>query len=229
MKRFRPRLTYANVASTLCLFLLLGGGAAYAATQLPKNSVGTAQIRAGAVTPPKLSAASKAALTGAPGPQGPQGVQGALGPRGPEGEAGPRGFEGQRGLTGEVGPPGAKGDEGLAGKEGKEGKPGLGEVVTRYGPEGEVEEGENGISFAACVTGEEAVGGGWALTSSAANDAYRIVADRPAIEVQGPGGPKFSAPEEGKPATGWEAAIAVEGGTEILKFRSYALCAPTEG
>ena len=37
----RPRLSYANVVSTLCLFLLLGGGA-YAATKLAKNSVGPA-------------------------------------------------------------------------------------------------------------------------------------------------------------------------------------------
>jgi hypothetical protein len=37
----RQKLTYANVMSTLCFFLLLGGGA-YAATQLPKNSVGGA-------------------------------------------------------------------------------------------------------------------------------------------------------------------------------------------
>jgi hypothetical protein len=26
-RRFRPRLTYANVVSTACLFILLGGGA----------------------------------------------------------------------------------------------------------------------------------------------------------------------------------------------------------
>jgi hypothetical protein len=43
MRRVRDRLTYANVVSTLCLFLLLGGEA-YAATQLPKNSVGTKQL-----------------------------------------------------------------------------------------------------------------------------------------------------------------------------------------
>ena len=40
--KLRGKLTYANVVSTLCLFLLLGGGA-YAATHLKKNSVGTGQ------------------------------------------------------------------------------------------------------------------------------------------------------------------------------------------
>jgi hypothetical protein len=66
MKLPRPRLTYANVISTLCLFILLGGGA-YAATQLPKNSVGTAQIRKHAVTKAKLGKGLMKALNGAPG------------------------------------------------------------------------------------------------------------------------------------------------------------------
>jgi hypothetical protein len=32
MRRLSGQLTYANVVSTLCLVLLLGGGAAYAAS-----------------------------------------------------------------------------------------------------------------------------------------------------------------------------------------------------
>jgi hypothetical protein len=46
-------LSYANVLSTLCLFILLGGGA-YAASNLPRNSVGTKQLKAAAVTGPKI-------------------------------------------------------------------------------------------------------------------------------------------------------------------------------
>lgn len=45
--------TYANVVATVALFVALGGGA-YAATQLPAKSVGTRQIKDGAVTPSKL-------------------------------------------------------------------------------------------------------------------------------------------------------------------------------
>jgi hypothetical protein len=52
--RKRPRLSYANVVSTLALFLALGG-ASYAATALAPGSVGTKQLRNGAVTPPKLA------------------------------------------------------------------------------------------------------------------------------------------------------------------------------
>ena len=50
----RPKLSYANVISTLCLFLLLGGGAAFAASQLGKNSVGTKQLKKNAVTTAKI-------------------------------------------------------------------------------------------------------------------------------------------------------------------------------
>jgi hypothetical protein len=49
----RPKLTYSNVVSTLCLFILLGGGA-YAAAKLPKNSVGTKQLKKNAVKGPKV-------------------------------------------------------------------------------------------------------------------------------------------------------------------------------
>src|ERR1700742_945577 len=109
MRRKRIPLTYSNVGSTLCLFLVLGGGAAFAATQLPKNSVGTGQIKAASVTPPKLSAAAKASLTG---------------PRGPQGEVGPRGATGANGPEGPPGPRGVQGDEGVRGERGIQGEPG---------------------------------------------------------------------------------------------------------
>ena len=53
LNRLRPRVTYANVVSSLCLFVLLGG-AAYAASTLPKNSVGTKQLKKNAVTSAKV-------------------------------------------------------------------------------------------------------------------------------------------------------------------------------
>jgi hypothetical protein len=54
LKRICSRLSYANVISTLALFLVLGGGAAIAATELKPNSVGTAQLKAQTVTGAKI-------------------------------------------------------------------------------------------------------------------------------------------------------------------------------
>lgn len=48
-RRIATRLSYANVMSTLALFLALGG-ISYAAATLPKNSVGTKQIKKNGVT-----------------------------------------------------------------------------------------------------------------------------------------------------------------------------------
>lgn len=46
----RPRITYANVVSTLCVFVLLGG----TAWAVAANSIGTKQLKDRAVTTPKL-------------------------------------------------------------------------------------------------------------------------------------------------------------------------------
>jgi hypothetical protein len=88
MKRLSAKLTYSNVVATLALFLVLAGGTAFAASQaLPKNSVGSKQIKKEAVTPPKLSKAAKATLTGATGPAGAPGPAGAKGEKGATGNA----------------------------------------------------------------------------------------------------------------------------------------------
>ena len=79
MKQLRKRLTYANVMSTIAVFLLLGGATALAATKLAKNSVGTKQLKNEAVTPPKLSKAAKATLTGPTGATGSRGEKGETG------------------------------------------------------------------------------------------------------------------------------------------------------
>jgi hypothetical protein len=75
MRRIGRRLSYANVVATMALFLALGG-VGYAATQLPKNSVGSKQLKNGAVTATKISKSAKSALAGPAGPVGPQGLAG---------------------------------------------------------------------------------------------------------------------------------------------------------
>jgi hypothetical protein len=63
VKQIRKRLTYANVMSSIAVFLVLGGGAAYAARKIGSHdlrgsSVTTAKIKRDAVTTSKIRAGS---------------------------------------------------------------------------------------------------------------------------------------------------------------------------
>lgn len=97
MQQLRRRLTYANVMSSLAVFLVLGGATAFAATQLPKNSVGTKQIKNNAVTAAKIKKNSvnsakvknhSLKAVDFKAGQLPQGEKGDTGPQGPQGPAG---------------------------------------------------------------------------------------------------------------------------------------------
>jgi hypothetical protein len=62
MNEKSSRLSYANVMSSIAVFLVLGGGTAFAATKLAANSVGPKQLKRNAVTGAKVRNRS---LTGA--------------------------------------------------------------------------------------------------------------------------------------------------------------------
>jgi len=70
VKKIRKRLTYANVMSSIAVFLVIGGATAFAALgkntvgskQLKKNAVTTKKIKNNAVTTPKIK---NGAVTGA--------------------------------------------------------------------------------------------------------------------------------------------------------------------
>jgi len=62
VKHVRKRLTYANVMSSIAVFLVLGGATAFAASSLGKNTVGSKQIKKNAVTTAKIK---NGAVTGA--------------------------------------------------------------------------------------------------------------------------------------------------------------------
>ena len=102
LARLRTRLTYANVVSTLCLFVILGGSS-YAAVTLQRNSVTGAHIAGNAVTSPKVKDRSLRARDFATG-QLPRGAQGSPGEPGPPGPPGLNGAPGQNGQTGARGP-----------------------------------------------------------------------------------------------------------------------------
>jgi hypothetical protein len=84
MNRIRKRLTYANVMSSIAVFLVLGGATAVAAKQLGRNTVGDKQLKKNAVNSSKVKDHSLKRVdfkagqlpTGATGPQGAPGSQG---------------------------------------------------------------------------------------------------------------------------------------------------------
>jgi hypothetical protein len=91
----RRHLSYANVVSSLCLFLVIGGSA-YAASALPRNSVGADQIKAGAVRSSEVKDRALRAKDFAVGqlPKGDRGDPGPAGPQGPRGDTGAPGSDG---------------------------------------------------------------------------------------------------------------------------------------
>ncbi len=103
MKSVRKRLTYANVMSSIAVFLVVAGGTAFAASQLGKETVGSKQLKKEAVSLAKINTAAKNSLKGATGPAGAAGAAGAQGKpgdRGPQGEPGSQGPQGLQGVPG---------------------------------------------------------------------------------------------------------------------------------
>src|SRR3954467_14993415 len=104
MDRFRRHFTSAHAIALIALMVALGG-TGYAALKLPKNSVGSKQIKKNAVTSVKVKNGSlkkgdfkKGQLP--TGKQGPQGIQGLPGQQGIQGQGGPTGPSGPTGANG---------------------------------------------------------------------------------------------------------------------------------
>jgi hypothetical protein len=113
----------SNTVAYLALFVALGG-TSWAATQLPKDSVGSKQLKKDAVTKNDLAAGAvqsrairNGTITAADLARGLAGA-GPAGPVGPAGPAGPDGAAGARGERGPQGEPGTKGDRGETGPAG---------------------------------------------------------------------------------------------------------------
>ena len=95
------RLSYANVTATLALFIALGAGA-YAAG-LPKNSVKSKQIKAGAVNVDEIAENAVTSPTVANGSLLRDDFAAGQLPAGPEGPPGPPGADGTAGAPGSPG------------------------------------------------------------------------------------------------------------------------------
>lgn len=141
--RIVQRLRHNALAIVALVFAV--SGTSYAAIGLPAGSVGTRQLRTGAVTLSKISNATQLSLRGDTGPAGPQG---ATGPQGP------------------TGAPGHAGDQGATGPQGPQGVPGVEHVVVRYGATVVVPKAGPIVrdGYAYCQSGEKVVGGGAKLS-----------------------------------------------------------------
>jgi hypothetical protein len=97
MRRLRERLTFGNVTASLALFIALGG-TSYAAITLPRNSVGTNQLRTGAIRSVDVKDRSLEArdlsLKARRFLKGQKGERGERGPQGPAGGTGDPGTSG---------------------------------------------------------------------------------------------------------------------------------------
>jgi hypothetical protein len=109
LRIFRP--SPAMVVAMVAL-LVAAAGTGYAATSLPRNSVGPAQLQSNAVTSPKVKNHSLLKIDFANG-------QIPAGPRGPRGFPGAPGVSGAKGATGPAGPTGSVSTKwALVGKDG---------------------------------------------------------------------------------------------------------------
>jgi hypothetical protein len=77
----------------LALFFALGGTSFAAVTALPRNSVGSPQIKNGAIQKIDISKRTVSALRGLRGPRGLQGIQGIQGIQGVKGDKGDKGAD----------------------------------------------------------------------------------------------------------------------------------------
>jgi hypothetical protein len=84
----------------LALFFALGGTSFAAVNALPRNSVGSAQIKNGAIQKVDISKRTVSSLRGLRGLRGTAGAQGPAGPQGPAGAAGAAGTPGAPGAPG---------------------------------------------------------------------------------------------------------------------------------
>lgn len=101
------------VIASVALLMALGG-TSYAAVQaLPRNSVGTIQLKNNAVNSAKVKNGSLRAVDFAPG-QIPRGPQGPAGPAGPQGPQGPAGSSGSASIKWAL----VRGDGGIAAQSG---------------------------------------------------------------------------------------------------------------
>ena len=194
-QRLRRQLSFANVTSLMALVFAMGG-TGYALT-LPKNSVGSKQIRKNAVTSAKVKDRTLRASDFARGQL-------------------PAGSPGAPGAPGTPGPAGAPGDKGDKGEDGTQGVPGVvGAVSVQRLEFGLTDGNTSGISVP-CPAGTRAIGGGSSITPTTADG-------HPTISRPDRTG---ATPASGETFTGWRVQYRnPSGGVNASTVQAFAICA----
>lgn len=195
--RVRAHVTFANVVSLAALFVALSGGA-YALT-VPRNSVGSAQLKRNAVTRSKIK---RGAITSSLVKDGALLARDFKPGQLPAGRKGDAGAPGPAGATGARGPAGAT------------------NVVVRTVAVGNAPPDVQTAVPVDCHPGERAVGGG-ASYAGVFTGTEQIVETKPTMGMQMPD------PQEGDAPTGWFAAIKYASGNAAERRTAvgWAVCA----
>jgi len=196
MPRKPQHLTFANVVAFIALFVALGG-VSWAAVTLPAGSVGTRQLKPGAVNSGKVRDGSLLARDFKIG----QLPRGATGDTGPKGDIGPKGDTGPKGDSGPKGDPGA---------------PGPTHFVVRQSSADDIPGGGGQVLFRVqCAAGEQAVGGGAGVGASGTASE---------LEQSFPIGNDGVPLADGDTPTGWESFVK-NTSAAAAAATAYAVCA----
>jgi hypothetical protein len=208
--RIRHHLSFANVTSVLALVFAMGG-TGYALT-IPKNSIGSSQIKRGAVansdlrsnavTSSKVRDGSLRAVDFGAG-QLPGGASGATGLAGAIGPAGPTGPTGPQGATGATGTVGAA-------------------TVQFLQAASDLADGASGSYNVFCLADQQAIGGG-ARGDDTDSEATNVTSSRPAVSSVNP-----NPPANGHSFTGWRITVVntLGGVTTGIKPEVWVVCVP---
>jgi hypothetical protein len=207
LSRIISKLSYANVMSTIAVLAVVAGGTAYAAS-VARNSIGTAQLKRGAVRNPDIA---RNAVTSSKVRnrslraidfglnQLPAGPQGAQGPQGPAGATGPQGVQGPEGPAGAT------------------------NVVVREAVVQDIGMNAFADEEVQCEEGERATGGGGGFVNND-TDTFQSNHTETDVRLSSPVDVDGDAPDEGETPTGWRLAAQHLGGG-LRDLRVYAICA----
>jgi hypothetical protein len=199
MSTFRTRWPSPALAVSVIALVIALGGTSYAAFSLPKNSVGTKQVKDRAVVTGKINNGAITAIKLQNNSITTSKVK--------DGSLLAADFKPGQLPAGAQGPKGDKGDPGIQGAKGDKGDPGATHVQTRTGIGPSAGAGGYSNATASCQPGESLVGGG-AFTNSPPPAQPTLTA---------------SAPDPNSAST-WRVSYRNDGVGSLTAF-AYALCA----